>query len=98
MEIKINLPEWKCEALLRKHGYITEEVTAYYENSIDPYNNDKNNDLKSIKIRIAYSKWARPEELKNEHPMLHAINDFAYDKVINRLFNSDLWEVLISNS
>ena len=103
MEIKIELPDWKCEHILLKHGYDIEEVTAYYESNSDHYNKTNGDTLTRwmplypIKIKIAYQRHAKPEELKKEYPMLYVLQDFACDKVVNRLFNSDLWDLMMCN-
>lgn len=97
MEIKIELPDWKCEHILLKHGYDIEEVTAYYESNTDHYDKTNCGTLYPIKIKIAYQRHAKPEELKKEYPMLYVLQDFAYDKVVNRLFNLDLWNLMMCN-
>ena len=95
MEIKIELEDWKCENLLRMHGFVTEEVTAYYENKIDHYDNVVEGALYPIKIRIAYHRLERPKVLEQEHPLLKDLNSYAYDKVVGELYNSDLWDLIV---
>ena len=96
MEIKIELEDWKCENLLRMHDYVIEEVTAYYENKIDHYDNVVEGALYPIKIKIAYHKYARPKVLEQERPMLEDLNCYAYDKVVGELYNLDLWDLIIN--
>ena len=97
MEIKIDLPSWKCDDILKIHEFVTEDVTAYYGSSNTPYgdSNAHNDELKPISIKIAYPRCCRPQELENEFPMLHVLNDFAYDKVVNNLFNDMLWQKIV---
>lgn len=99
MEIKINLPNWKCENLLYMHDYKIEEVTAYYNDDLNPYGDEENvENLKPMNIKIAYPKAHKLLELEKEYPRLHVLQDFEYEKVVNRLFNSELWELIVNKS
>ena len=102
MEMKINIPEWKCKSFLGLNGFVVEEVTAFFDVNENPYNNNNNNNnnnvdvknLKAIKIKIAYLEYGRPAELKKQYPMLEVLQDFEYSKVANNLFNSILWDLV----
>lgn len=96
MEIKIELPEWKCENIISINGFVSEEVTAYYKKHTNPYNDNDEYIYYPIKIRIAYPKYARPEELSKEYPMLDVLQDFKYEKVVKNLFNDHLWKIIVS--
>lgn len=91
MEIKINLEDYKCEDILAMHKYVTEEVTAYYENRVEPYDNVYEGALYPTKIKVAYHPMSRPKVLENEYPMLEDVREYEYQKVVNELFVSDLW-------
>ena len=95
MKIEIEIPEWKCDNLLRAKGFVTEDVVAYYNNDENPYNDEIHVvNLKPITIRIAYHKNTRPMELRKEFPMLHVLEEFKYEKVVNSLFNEALWNII----
>lgn len=96
MEMKINIPEWKCENLLAMKGYVSEKITAFYAANETPYDNGVDiNNLKSVEIKIAYPKYDRPEELGEKYPMLDNLQRFEYSEVVNKLFNSILWNALM---
>lgn len=98
MEVKIELSDYKCNEILAMHGYVSEEVTAFYANSHNPYDNNKEiSTLCPIKIKIAYHKYDRPKELDKNTPMLEVLNDFAYEKIVNELFNLDIWRLIVKN-
>lgn len=94
MEIKIEIPEWKCEQLLLANNYISEEVTVYYESNIGPYDNAVKGALYPIKTKIAYPAYAKPQALDKEFPLSEDLKEFKYQKVVNRLFNEMLWETI----
>ena len=97
MIINIDLEDWKCENLLKMHGYISEEVTAFYRVNSNPYGEDNGmQDLRPIKIKVAYHPLDKPKELEKDKPMLSVLNDFAYDKVVSELYNSHIWELIVN--
>ena len=94
MKIEIEIPEWKCEHLLLANNYISEEVTAYYESSVEPYNNVTKGALYPLKIKIAYPTYAKPQALNKEFPLIEDLKEFKYEKVVNSLFNDMLWNIM----
>jgi len=99
MEIKINLPEYQCDDLLAMHGFISEEITAYYSPNENPYNEDTDvvGTLYPIKVRVAYHPMSKPKELEEEHPMFEKVKEFEYENVINELFNSHIWDLIVGD-
>ncbi len=96
MEIKIELEDWKCESLIPNH-FTVEEVTAYYLCGINPYENNYTEDnLKPIKIKIAYPIDERPTALGKKYPMLEDLEKYEYEKVVNKLFNEKLWRTMLN--
>ena len=97
MEIKIELEDWKCDDILLRYNYITEEVTAYYENNEAPYDNIAQGALYPINIKVAYPKYNRPKELDKEQPLLDVLKVYEYKKVVNDLFVSRLWDLFVED-
>jgi hypothetical protein len=97
MKINIELDDYACEGILGLHGYVSEEVTAYFDGSTDPYNNnEESSELRGINVKVAYHRMERPKELDKEHPMLSSLSDYRYEKVVENLFNSRLRDVLFN--
>lgn len=98
MRIDLELTDYDCETILAMHGYITENITAYYYANTDPYNevNDPN-DLRGVNIKIAYHRTDRPKELEKEHPMLNVMKEHAYGNVVNELFTSRLKSLIFKD-
>ena len=96
MEIKIELEDWKCEEIIAKNHFTVEEVTAYYSCDINPYENISTSDnLKPIKIKIAYPIDEKPIALEKKYPMLADLEKYKYEKVINKLFSRMLWHAIL---
>lgn len=96
MKIEIELEDWKCENLIAMNHYDVEEVTAYYSYDINPYGNNYTNDnLKPIKIKIAYPINEKPTALKKQYPMLEDLKNYKYEKVVNKLFSEMLWRTIL---
>lgn len=96
MEIKIELEDWKCENLIAMNYYNVEEVTAYYSYDINPYGNNYTEDnLKPIKIKIAYPINEKPTALEKQYPMLEDLEDYKYEKVVSKLFSEMLWRMIL---
>ena len=97
MKINIDLNNDVCEAILSMNGYVSEDVTAYFNASTDPYNSDFDpRDLRGSNIKVAYHRMDRPEELDKEYPMLYALNDYRYEKVVEKLFSSRLCDIFFN--
>lgn len=97
MKVNIDLSNDTCEDILGMNGYVSEEVTAYFSCSLDPYDKGENSDdLKPIKVKIAYHRMERPKELDKEYPMLDVLDKYKYDKVIEELFNSRLRDIFFN--
>lgn len=96
MKIEIELEDWKCENLIAMNHYDVEEVTAYYSYDINPYgNNYAEDNLKPIKIKIAYPINEKPTALKKQYPMLEDLENYKYEKVVNKLFSEMLWRMIL---
>ena len=96
MEIKIELEDWKCENLIAMNYYNVEEVTAYYSYDINPYGNNYTEDnLKPIKIKIAYPINEKPTAQEKQYPMLEDLEDYKYEKVVSKLFSEMLWRMIL---
>lgn len=96
MEIKIELEDWKCENLIAMNHYNVEEVTAYYPYNINPYGNNYTEDnLKPIKIKIAYPIYEKPTALEKQYPMLEDLEKYKYEKVVSKLFSEMLWRMIL---
>ena len=96
MKIEIELENWKCEEIIAKNHFTVEEVTAYYSYDINPYGNDYTEDnLKSIKIKIAYPINEKPTALEKQYPMLEDLEKYKYEKVVSKLFSEMLWRIIL---
>jgi len=97
MKIEIELENWKCEYLIAMNHFTVEEVTAYYSHDINPYGNDYTEDnLKPIKIKIAYPIGEKPTALEKQYPMLEDLEKYEYEKVVNKLFSEMLWRTILN--
>lgn len=97
MKFEFELNDWECEHLLKMHNFVYEEVIAYYNASVDPYNQEEENescDLKPIKVKIAYQEGKRPMELEKEHPMLKSLEEHRFEGVVSKIFNARLWNII----
>ena len=96
MKIEIELENWKCEEIIAKNHFTVEEVTAYYSYNINPYGNNYTEDnLKPIKIKIAYPIDEKPIALEKKYPMLADLEKYKYEKVVNKLFSKMLWRTIL---
>ena len=97
MKLEFELNDYECNDLLKMHNFVSEEVIAYYNASVDPYNQEEENescDLKPIKVKIAYQEGKRPKELEKEHPMLKSLEKYDFNKVVTKVFNARLWNII----
>lgn len=96
MKIEIELEDWKCEEIIAMNHFAVEEVTAYYSYDINPYGNISTSDnLKPIKIKIAYPIDEKPIALEKKYPMLADLEKHKYEKVVNKLFSKMLWHTIL---
>lgn len=96
MEIKIELEDWKCENLIAMNHFAVEEVTAYYSCDANPYGDNYTEDnLKPIKIKIAYPINEKPTALEKQYPMLEDLENYKYEKVVSKLFSEMLWRMIL---
>jgi hypothetical protein len=89
MKINIELSKSVCDTILERCGYISENVTLYY----DPMNSIRVDEAKPEELRgvqrvVCYPKGNRPEILSEEYPLIGECMDILYEKVIEDLFNS----------
>ena len=95
MKIEIDIPEVLSNELLKKYGYVQENVKAYYVASVNPYDNKYDTDsLRAIDTKIAYHKTKKPKELEKDYPLLENLRECFYETVINKLFNNLLFKKL----
>jgi hypothetical protein len=52
--------------------------------------------LKPIKIKIAYPINEKPTALKKQYPMLEDLENYKYEKVVNKLFSEMLWRTILN--
>lgn len=96
MEIKIELEDWKCENLIAMNHFVVEEVIAYFSYDTNPYGNKYTEDnLRPIKIKIAYPINEKPTALEKQHPMLEDLENYKYEKVVSKLFSEMLWRTIL---
>lgn len=91
MEIKIKIPPYFAIKVLDAFGYVTENVTLYY----NEYDSDDIVNLKPIVKSVAYPGWhERPKSLDKEFPLLEDVKGLLFDNVVEELFNSWIMETL----
>lgn len=95
MKIEINIPEMMCRDILSKNDYVAEKVTLYYDENADyEYIMPGPRSLRGVERKVAYPRGRKPECLTTEYPMMDECKDFEYDRVVNDLFCSWLYEVM----
>lgn len=95
MKIDINIPEFMRDTILKRHRYITETITLYY-NEFDDYVESETS-MKPIQCVVAYPEGKRPNKLNSKYPLIEDCKDIMCDNVIERLFNRWLVEIMLRN-
>ena len=97
MRIDINLDFDDCLEILRRNGYVYEELKLYYSLDTTPYGGKlTSKDLIAVNTKVAYRE--RPEFLNAEYPLLEDAEDYLFDKVIERLFKEMLLNAVFNNN
>lgn len=95
MKIEINIPEEMCDTILKRHHYITETTTLYY-NEFDDYVESAAS-MKPVQCVVAYPEGKRPDKLNDKFPLIEDCKNIMYDNVIEKLFNSWLIKIMLRN-
>ena len=97
MKIDINLDFDDCLEILRRNGYVYEELKLYYTLNTNPYIDKVDpKDLIPVNTKVAYKE--RPGFLNAEYPLLEDAEDYLFDKVIERLFKDMLLRTVFKNN
>ena len=98
MKIDINLDFDDCLEILRRNGYVYEEVKLYYTLNTNPYIDKVDpKDLIPVNTKVAYKQNERPGFLNAEYPLLEDVEDYTFDKVIERLFKDMILDTVFGN-
>ena len=84
MKLDLNLNEKDIKYILSETNFVEEDVTLWYNNSLDPY--QEKLELLPVVMRIVYPKGERPIMLDNEHPMVNDFKTYLLENAIPELF------------
>ena len=101
MRVNVEFSEEQCSQLLAKCGYMTEDVTLYYNPDPNPYNNEKECDpslLRAVEYKVAYQNGKKPEELEKEYPLVDECRAHLYPTVLDRVVSDYLFYVMVQHS
>ena len=92
MVINLDFSKEERNFAFSKCGFVTEEITAWYDSSVIQNDELHADELKPFRIETAYPSGQRPEELDKDKPLLSKID--TADDVFAKLLKAVILEKL----